>query len=151
MAFACVSERGRTHAEVREHTFNVSTIGTFQRWIYFRSFEIAPPWMHPERNERHPPVKTLHTPSSPLRATAPAPNPGIHLVHSTAPVVHRDKFIRLPSVEEVTALKKSSIYAMIKAGTFPKPVVLSRRCSVWSEAAVLSWVQARIAGAQEAV
>lgn len=88
--------------------------------------------------------------STPLRATAPAPSTGIHLVHSAAPVVTRDKFLRLDKVEDITGLKKSSIYAMVKDGTFPRQVVLSRRCSVWSEAAVLTWVQARIAGANQA-
>lgn len=88
--------------------------------------------------------------SAPLRATAPAPSPGIHLVHSAAPVVTRDKFLRLDKVEDITGLKKSSIYAMVKDGTFPRQVVLSRRCSVWSEAAVLTWVQARIASANQA-
>lgn len=88
--------------------------------------------------------------AAPLRATAPAPSPGLHLAHSTAPVVPRNKLIRLSQVEELTGLKKSSIYAMVKGGTFPKQVVLSRRCSVWSEAAVLTWVQARITEAEEA-
>ena len=87
--------------------------------------------------------------SAPMRATAPAPSAGIHLVHSAAPVVTRDKFLRLDKVEDITGLKKSSIYAMVKGGTFPRQVVLSRRCSVWSEAAVLTWVQARIAAANE--
>lgn len=96
-------------------------------------------------------MNTPTSPSStPLRATAPAPSPGIHLVHSAAPVVTRDKFLRLDKVEDITGLKKSSIYAMVKDGTFPRQVVLSRRCSVWSEAAVLTWVQARIAGANQA-
>lgn len=95
-------------------------------------------------------MNTLHTPSSPLRATAPAPSPGIHLVHSTAPVMHRDKFIRLPGVIDLTGQQKSWIYAKIKEGTFPPPVVLSRRCSVWSEAAVLTWIQARIAESEAA-
>lgn len=88
--------------------------------------------------------------SAPMRATAPAPSPGIHLVHSAAPVVARDKFLRLPQVEGLTGQKKSWVYAKIKEGTFPPPVVLSRRCSVWSEAAVLTWIQARITEAEAA-
>lgn len=94
-------------------------------------------------------MNTPNPTATPLRATAPAPSTGIHLVHSTAPVVARDKFLRLDKVEEITGLKKSSIYAMVKDGTFPRQVVLSRRCSVWSEAAVLTWVQARIAAANQ--
>lgn len=106
----------------------------------------------------------MNAPVSPatVRATAPAPSPaqvhsippapasGIHLVHSAAPVVIRDKLIRMPQVEDLTGQKKSWIYAKIKAHTFPPPVVLSRRCSVWSEAAVLTWIQARITEAEAA-
>lgn len=100
---------------------------------------------------KEPPVNTpTSLPSTPLRATAPAPVPGIHLVHSSTPVVQRDRLIRLGQVEDLTGLKKSSIYAMVKDGTFPRQVVLSRRCSVWSEAAVLTWVQAHITAAQGA-
>lgn len=96
-------------------------------------------------------MNTPNPTATPLRATAPAASPAIHLVHSLTPAVARDKLLRLDKVEEITGVKKSTLYAMIKAGTFPRQVVLSRRCSVWSEAAVLSWVQARIASAQGAV
>ncbi|WP_157199282.1 phage/plasmid primase, P4 family [Methylomonas koyamae] len=41
------------------------------------------------------------------------------------------KLLRLPEVLETTALPKSTLYARIKAGTFPKPVKLSARSVAW--------------------
>lgn len=97
---------------------------------------------------KEPPVNNPISTAAPLRATAPTPVSGIHLAHSSTPVVQRDRLIRLGQVEDLTGLKKSSIYAMVKDGTFPRQVVLSRRCSVWSESAVLTWVQAHITASQ---
>lgn len=55
-----------------------------------------------------------------------------------------DALIRLAGVETLTGLKKSSIYALVRARRFPPPIKLSRRCVAWSRNAVQAWVQARI-------
>jgi prophage regulatory protein len=73
----------------------------------------------------------------------------MQVVHQSRPVVPRDRLIRLPDVEGATGCKKSTIYELMKAGRFPKPVRLSARHVAWSEAAVLQWVQDRIAEAQQ--
>jgi len=54
------------------------------------------------------------------------------------------KLLRLPSVEDRTGLKKSSIYAGGKAGTFPAPVRLSARAVAWREDEIDRWVSERI-------
>ena len=72
----------------------------------------------------------------------------MQVVHQSRPVVPRDRLIRLPDVEGATGCKKSTIYELMKAGRFPKPVRLSARHVAWSEAAVLQWVQDRIAEVQ---
>ena len=41
-------------------------------------------------------------------------------------------FVRLPSVLSVLGISKTSFYAGIKAGKFPKGKLLSERCRVWS-------------------
>lgn len=56
----------------------------------------------------------------------------------------RDRLIRLPEVESATGCKKSTIYKLLKDGSFPRPVRLSARMVAWSEAAVQRWVQGRI-------
>ena len=73
----------------------------------------------------------------------------MQVVHQSRPVVPRDRLIRLPDVEGATGCKKSTIYELMKAGRFPKPVRLSARHVAWPEAAVLQWVQDRIAEVQQ--
>lgn len=69
----------------------------------------------------------------------------MQVVHQSRPVVPRDRLLRLPEVEGMTGCKKSTIYEMMRAGRFPKSVRLNARLVVWSESAVLTWVQERIA------
>lgn len=62
--------------------------------------------------------------------------------------VKPDRLIRLTEVEILTGLKKSSLYNLIRAGKFVKPIRLSSRCTAWSHAAVQAWIQARITEAE---
>jgi len=50
------------------------------------------------------------------------------------------KLLRLPAVLKRTGLKKSSIYASTKAGTFPKPVKLGARAVAWYAHEVDEWI-----------
>ena len=56
-----------------------------------------------------------------------------------------EKLLRLNSVESLTALKKSSIYAGMKAGTFPYCVRLSARAVAWKESEIQTWIGNRTA------
>ena len=69
----------------------------------------------------------------------------MQLVHESAPAVRRDRLIRLPQVEQLVGIKKSSIYRLMRANAFPRCVRLGHKCVAWPEAAVLQWVQDRIA------
>lgn len=82
-----------------------------------------------------------------MKSVAPAVAP-VHIVASAAPVVPRDRILRLPDVERITGLRKSTIYALAKdkESTFPRQIHIHRRLTGWSEAAVLTWVQARLQG-----
>ena len=66
------------------------------------------------------------------------------LVHSARPAVQRDRLLRLPEVESIAGVRKSTIYALMKDGRFPPCVQLTPRCVAWPETSVLSWVQDRI-------
>ena len=68
----------------------------------------------------------------------------MQLVHAAAPAVPRDRLLRLPDVEALAGIKKSTIYQLMREGKFPTCVRISRRLSVWPESAVLTWVNARI-------
>lgn len=85
------------------------------------------------------------TTANPIQSTPqPTQAPALHLAHSTRPVIPRDKLLRLGDVEAMTGLKKSSVYALMRAGKFPKNIAVTRRMSAWAESAVLQWVQDRI-------
>ena len=53
------------------------------------------------------------------------------------------KLQRLPLVEERTGFKKSSIYAGMKAGTFPAHVRISARAVAWREEDIDRWINER--------
>lgn len=57
---------------------------------------------------------------------------------------HQKKvLLRRPQVEERTGLKRSSIYARMAKGTFPKSVSLGRAVA-WVEAEIEAWIDERI-------
>ena len=60
----------------------------------------------------------------------------------------RERFMRLDAVEQETGLKKSTIYAGMKAGTFPQPVRLSLRCVAWRDSEIQQWMAQRIEESQ---
>jgi len=53
--------------------------------------------------------------------------------------------IRLPQVIQKTGLSRSSIYAAIANGKFPKQIKLTKRSSGWLESEVDSWISSRVA------
>lgn len=55
-----------------------------------------------------------------------------------------ERLLRLPEVESLVGLRKSSIYEGVKLGTFPAPVKLSRRAVCWPASSIESWITARI-------
>ena len=53
------------------------------------------------------------------------------------------RIFRRPHIEELTGLSRSSIYAYISEGRFPKPVKLGKRAVGWREDEVLDWIASR--------
>jgi prophage regulatory protein len=53
--------------------------------------------------------------------------------------------IRRDVVEARTGLARSTIYANIAAGAFPRPVSLGGKAVGWIEAEIQAWIDARIA------
>lgn len=81
----------------------------------------------------------------------PAPVPVVHGAHpqprdgrATVIPLKPGKLLRLPSVEDRTGLKKSSIYAGWKEGTFPAPVRLSARAVAWREEDIDRFIVERV-------
>lgn len=61
-----------------------------------------------------------------------------------------ERLLRLPEVESRTGLKKSAIYAGMRAGTFPECIKLGPRAAAWPLSAVEAWIAERIRTAQRA-
>ena len=58
--------------------------------------------------------------------------------------------LRLPEVKKTTGLSRSTIYARISHGTFPKPVNLGGRAVGWVEAEIEEWLRQRIEASRKA-
>lgn len=53
------------------------------------------------------------------------------------------RLVRLPAVKRKVGLGKSSIYAGVKKGTFPKPVKVGPRAVAWHSNEIDEWVESR--------
>ena len=58
------------------------------------------------------------------------------------------KLLRLPQVKATTGLSKSSIYARISEGTFPKQIPLGPRLVVWVESDIQNWITEQVSVAR---
>ena len=60
----------------------------------------------------------------------------------------KSKLLRLPEVKSATGLSKSTIYARIAEGTFPRQVPLGPRLVVWVEADIQNWIAEQVSAAR---
>ena len=60
------------------------------------------------------------------------------------------KILRLPKVEDLTGLSRSTLYQKIREGTFPANVALGARAVGWLESDVISWVEQQIQNSRKA-
>jgi prophage regulatory protein len=58
------------------------------------------------------------------------------------------KLLRLHQVKASTGLSKSSIYARISEGTFPKQIPLGPRLVVWVESDIQNWISEQVSAAR---
>lgn len=83
----------------------------------------------------------LTEPSHPVQMHGATPQP--HDGRVTVNFAKSDKYLRLPAVEDLTALRKSTLYALMAANKFPASVRLSARAVAWRESEVLAWCEGR--------
>ncbi|MBL8261657.1 MAG: AlpA family transcriptional regulator [Xanthomonadaceae bacterium] len=62
-----------------------------------------------------------------------------------APEAGAHTLIRLPSVIARTGLSRSTLYRLVSAGEFPRPIKLGERCSAWNSREIDAWIADRIA------
>ena len=58
-----------------------------------------------------------------------------------------ERILRRPEVESRTGLSRSTIYAMMAEGLFPKPVRLGKRAVGWTDSTIDEWLESRIEAA----
>lgn len=56
----------------------------------------------------------------------------------------QERLIRGPEVDNQTGLSPSERYRRIAEGTFPAPIKLGKRASVWRESEVQAWIRRAI-------
>lgn len=61
-----------------------------------------------------------------------------------------NKMLRLRAVQDWTGLSRSTIYAMMKSGSFPKNITLGARAVGWLDADIQAWIDSRISANQAA-
>ncbi|MDI1360863.1 AlpA family transcriptional regulator [Methylotenera sp.] len=59
-------------------------------------------------------------------------------------------FKRLKSVIGTVGLSRSTIYALMAAGKFPKSISLGERSVGWLESDIQAWIDSRISATNEA-
>lgn len=55
-----------------------------------------------------------------------------------------NNLIKLTSVKSMTGLSKSSIYAMMQKGSFPKNILIGERGVAWIEGEIQKWIEFKI-------
>lgn len=61
------------------------------------------------------------------------------------------RMLRLRQVEELSGLRRDSIYRLGKTGKFPQRVKVSERASRWREDEILAWLGERTAASRATV
>lgn len=54
-----------------------------------------------------------------------------------------EKHYRRTEVESITGLGRSTIYALMSEGKFPRPVKLSSKAVAWPESRIADWLHSR--------
>ena len=94
------------------------------------------------------PLKVRLLPGNGLSPRKPAQREdGLSVVPDSSDDV---SFLRLPDVKLVTGLSKSSLYALIRAESFPAPVRLGPRTVAWVRSEVKEWAVERISTSRSA-
>lgn len=78
-----------------------------------------------------------------LPATPPSPEHGVEPVTASVPDPERGRVVRLPKLIELIGLSRSSVYAAMSRGEFPKQVHIGRRAVGWRIRDIQQWLEAR--------
>ncbi|KZE25330.1 helix-turn-helix transcriptional regulator [Crenobacter luteus] len=57
--------------------------------------------------------------------------------------------LRLPEVMKLTGLSRSTLYALVQRGQFPRQIQLGARSVAWLSSDIEAWIAARIAQSKQ--
>lgn len=60
------------------------------------------------------------------------------------------RILRSSQVQDLTGLKRSHMYAMAKAGTFPSQIKLGSKAAGWLKPEVMDWISSRVNASRQA-
>jgi prophage regulatory protein len=72
----------------------------------------------------------------------------LHEARAAKETVHTERLIRLREVMTRTGRGRSSLYADIKNGKFPRNLSIGARAVAWTESSISEWIAARVAASQ---
>ena len=81
-----------------------------------------------------------------MTATVPNPTEGARRAPSSQPLHAAqlaDALLRLPTVQAIVGLSKTTIYTLVARREFPQPIRRGNRCTRWRSADVTAWLQAQ--------
>ena len=58
-------------------------------------------------------------------------------------MTHPSSLLRLPDVQQLTGLSRSSVYRLEASGDFPQRVRLSERATAWKLDELTAWMESR--------
>ena len=90
----------------------------------------------------------LSSGKTPTRGLRPKSSGYIENVYPQLMANFQQKLLRLPEVKATTGLSKSTIYARISEGDFPKQISLGARLVVWVESDIQKWIAEQVAAAR---
>ena len=61
------------------------------------------------------------------------------------------RILRLPEVSQATGLSRSTIYRLVRSGSFPQSVALTARTIGWYSTDIETWIAARAATSKDQV
>jgi len=53
------------------------------------------------------------------------------------------QFYRLSQLKKQLSVSRSSIWAWVKEGSFPKPIKLGKNCTAWNSSDIDNWIEER--------
>ena len=66
-----------------------------------------------------------------------------HIPQPISAASHPDALLQAPVVQTLLGIGKSTLFAMVREGRFPRPIKISARCTRWKAGEVTAWLKSQ--------